>query len=223
MTSSKEVQTLDSSFLHKSENPRSLLNLRLTGNVKVLLDLLLSSVNQGILLLPESSEEKVMTDFLLLLNLLRSFCQNYDFSTEFASYGGHLLLKKILGCDSCSCQIVDAVEGVIGSISSSGCYFPIKNMLSTSNETIFNPPTRHRFCDENTAEFSIYLRKIPLSMYGTGQDAVGYILWSSAVILSRFLVNNKIILHDKNVLECGAGLGILYIFIYIYVCINTCI
>eukprot|EP00596_Hydrurales_sp_CCMP1899_P010625 CAMPEP_0119051870 /NCGR_PEP_ID=MMETSP1177-20130426/73346_1 /TAXON_ID=2985 /ORGANISM="Ochromonas sp, Strain CCMP1899" /LENGTH=316 /DNA_ID=CAMNT_0007031225 /DNA_START=480 /DNA_END=1427 /DNA_ORIENTATION=- len=84
----------------------------------------------------------------------------------------------------------------------------MKNMLSTSNETIFNPPTRHTFCDENTAEFSVYLRKIPVSMCGTGQAAVGYILWSSAVILSRLLVNNKGILHDKKVLECGAGLGL---------------
>jgi hypothetical protein len=207
MISFKEVISLDS-FLKKGQDPRSLLNLRLTGSVKLLLDQLLSSVDQGILLLPKSLDEKDMIDFLLLLNLLKSFCQNYDFSTEFASYGGHLLLKRILSYDSCSCDIIDAVEEVIGSITSSGCYFPIKNMISTSNVTIFNPPTRYKFGDEDTAEFSVYLRKIPLSMYGTGQDAVGYILWSSAIILSKFLVNNKNLLYNKNVLECGAGLGI---------------
>lgn len=207
MTSFIEVKTVEF-FLNKGQDARGLLNLRLTGNVKVLFDLLSSSVDQELLLLSELLREKYISHFLLLLNTLECYCQNYDFSLEFASYGGHLLLKKILRCHGYSSDIVDAVEEVIGSTVSSGCYFPTKSMISSEpSGTAFSPPTIHKFGDDNIAEFSVYLRKIPLSMYGAGQHAVGYILWSSAVILSRFLVSNKSILSCKTVLECGAGLG----------------
>ena len=215
-------------YLVSGWTDRALLDLRLSGAAKPLVDSLRDIYHKMLV----SGSDYDSANLVRILSILDTLCQDYDFSTDFATFGGHMLLKKLLNADHTDSDVTDAIENVVCSISTSGCAFPLKNIVTNNSAESIVKPTICRFsqgqqssfqskddvnsmvteshCDSaNSNEFAVYLRSIPVSMYGTGQHAVGYLLWSSAVILSRFLVSNEaLLLREQSVLECGAGLGL---------------
>jgi predicted nicotinamide N-methyase len=60
-------------------------------------------------------------------------------------------------------------------------------------------------CNNNV---TIFLSEVPQKMTGIGHFAVGYILWSSSIILSKWLLERYDMIRGKCVLELGAGLGL---------------
>ena len=222
------------SLIDHSSNAREVLCFRLSGGAKLLVDLLTQQYedilhNRKLNQTSSTSQaDQSLHTFLKLLAICHSYCRNYDFSADLAIFGGHMFLKKILMSNSTPSDIVDAVENVIGSITLSGCMFPLKGVISLGNIENIVRPTKCEFMkvprytsllngskfsesddERDHQKFVVHLRSIPLSVYGTGQHAVGYLLWSSAVILSRFLVQNEqLLICNKIVLECGAGLGL---------------
>ena len=220
------------SYLEKSLDARALLSFRLSGGTKFLTDQLNQQYQHVLRMkinIPSSSstvQQECFDRFLRLLSVFVSFCENYDFSADFAAFGGHMLLKRILTSDCDIPDVMDAVESIVGSIGLSGCTFPMKSIVSDNPMQSVIKPTACTFTEApksskeqgeisndyfvtDSMEFTVHLRSIPQSVHGTGQHAVGYLLWSSAVILSRFIVQNEGgTVHNKTVLECGAGLGL---------------
>ena len=221
-------------LVDRSSDARAALCFRLSGGAKLIVDFLVQQYEymlDNLKSIPTSSRSQAdesLSTFLKLLAICQSYCRNYDFSSDLATFGGHMLLKKILMSNSTPSDIIDAVENVIGSITLSGCIFPLKGVISLGDieyiirPTIcefiklpkLSPPSnevklRDSIDERDHQNFVVYLRSVPLSVYGTGQHAVGYLLWSSAVILSRFLLQNEEqLIRNKIVLECGAGLGL---------------
>lgn len=209
---------------------RALLDYRLSGGVEFLINLLAEYRNTTIAdfdhekcSCPRKFEE-LHTKTLELLEILGVCCHDGDFSTDFASYGGHAMLKKLLADGSVSSELTEEVENIICAITLSGNKFPSRTISSHSSSVIVQP-TKFKFSerpilqedvddDKNVTRcehgaLTVYLRSIPASIHGTGQHTVGYLLWSSAVILSRFIIQNESkIVRDRVVLECGAGLGL---------------
>jgi Lysine methyltransferase len=210
--------------------PRALLDYRLSGGVEYLIILLAERYNaiiadiNGEQCSSPRKHEEMHTNAQELLEILGVCCHDCDFSTDFASNGGHAILKKFLADSSMSSELIEEVENIIGAITLSGNKFPSR-MISSYSVSVIVQPTKFKFFgssnlhevigdDENMTrrtheEFTVYLRSIPASIHGTGQHTVGYLLWSSAVILSRFIIQNEAkLVTDKSVLECGAGLGL---------------
>lgn len=137
------------------------------------------------------------------LNLLSTLCADYDFSYQFGDFGGHNLLKRHMRdypeyFDMC-CELITVITG-------SGCKFPMsKNILHV--EQVLRP-TPYLFDTDSKDSIQILLRQIPASMHGEGQIAVGYIIWSAAVILSRLICSYSYYFKSKRVLEIGAGTGL---------------
>lgn len=205
-------------------NARALLDYRLSGGPQFLVNLLAQQYQivlteikgETFELMNQSSAEIFET-----LTILSCCCQDCDFAIDFALFGGHKLLKQVLAIDYVNSDLVEGVHDVICAITSSGNIYPSRNLVSDKTSEIVRP-AMHRFTElsreckgldeklsNNEIFFTVYLRSIPLSIIGTGQHAVGYLLWSSAVILSRLIVQNKeTLVRDKHVLECGAGLGL---------------
>jgi Lysine methyltransferase len=205
-------------------NARALLDYRLASGPKFLVDLL---AKQHQIILADMKAEtfestnQSVVDIFETLTILSCCCQDCDFATDFATFGGHKLLKQVLAIDLVISDLVDGVHDVICAITSSGNIYPSRNLVSDKSSEVVRPSI-HKFtefsreCKRSDEEqsidsenFTVHLRSIPLSIIGTGQHAVGYLLWSSAVILSRLIVQNKeTLVQDKRVLECGAGLGL---------------
>jgi hypothetical protein len=146
------------------------------------------------------------------LNFLTRCCANYDFSYQFGDYGGHIILKQIIKNLP---EFNDECYELISTIAASGCVYPMtKNILS--QEEIMRPLiyqfTRQQDQGQGEGkddrEFTVILRQIPASMHGEGQIAVGYIIWSAALILSRWIAMNSSFFEKKLVLEIGAGTGL---------------
>lgn len=205
-------------------NARALLAYRLADGPKFLVSLLAKQYHN---LLADTKQlrfqltNRIVVNILETLVILSSFCKDCDFAADFATFGGHILLRQFLSIDFMIPDLIEGVNDVICAISSSGNIYPSRNLISDKASEIVRP-AKHKFTelsrdfkgpdrqpyieDEN---FTVFLRSIPLSISGTGQHAVGYLLWSSAVILSRLIVQNKeTLVRDKCVLECGAGLGL---------------
>jgi Lysine methyltransferase len=205
-------------------NARALLDYRLAGGPKFLVDLLAKqhqTVLADIKTETFDSTNQSIVDIFETLTILSCCCQDCDFAVDFATFGGHKLLKQVLVIDLEMCDLVEGVHDVICAITSSGNIYPSRNLVSDRTSEVVRPSI-HKFTElsreckvleakqsVHSENFAVYLRSIPLSIIGTGQHAVGYLLWSSAVILSRLIVQNKeTLVHDRRVLECGAGLGL---------------
>jgi hypothetical protein len=149
------------------------------------------------------------------LAILEMFSHDYDFSVDFAERGSHLFLKRLLMHEDENVSV--AAERVVSAITSSGCGFPLKKVMNARNDTDGSRPPFLDFIERSGTDkdapgldeaLRVYLRSVPQEMYGAGQHAVGYILWSSAVVLSRLIVSNRLLIKGKTVLEIGAGLGL---------------
>lgn len=144
-----------------------------------------------------------------ILRVLEIFCRDFDFSYDLGKFGGHFKLKRLLQGDDSTIQ--NLTGEVISSIITTGCYFPMKVDVGSKDTRI---PSSFTFQDRAEIPSSIspvltmYVRTVPKPMHGIGQHAVGFILWSSATILSRIIIILRNLFRRKTVLELGSGLGL---------------
>ena len=139
--------------------------------------------------------------------MLKLLSADYDLSCEFGAAGGHSLLKKLLLADTM--PVTELIEDIVAAVTLSGCVFPSKAMITDDVRELTTIPVVHTFYEGINGQcFNTFLRKVPRRMHGVGQAAVGYVLWNSAIVLSRLLVHNRDLLKDKTVLEMGAGVGL---------------
>lgn len=213
----------------ESLSPRALLNYRLCGGAKMLADSFTEQYrNLRFIVSRKSSCDAVSTEMetaaaLESMRKLRSLCRDTDFAADFAAFGGHAVLKEVLNAECCSECVKESADDVVCSILMSGNTFPSRCLLGAARPTVCNfVDASENFRGDNDylsveepigskdiSKFTVYLRSIPGSIHGTGQHAVGYLLWSSAVILSRLLIqNNGKLVRNKVVLECGSGQGL---------------
>ena len=212
MIESMKIYDLNNESSRIIPSVRCMLLLRLSGGVHLCLKQLTQQY-QELRFHPSTSDSPTPSESMLLqtLQLIHDFSTHYDFCFEFAAIGGHSLLKKLLLVDSSF--IIELTEDIIGTITRTGCTFPTTtiNVMSEDDvrEGLVLMPTIHKFRDDESL-FHIYLRKAPQRMYGNSHErVVGYVLWNSAVILSRWLITNeKVLIRNKSVLEIGAGLGL---------------
>lgn len=122
-----------------------------------------------------------------MLLILSALCVDFDFSFQFGSYGGHMLLKRAMKMDS----TLELSDSVVMAIINCGCSFPMPKDIAFKENIV--RPLRYRFTvgsetspPKSTLELDIVLRQIPTAMHGEGQSAVGYIIWSAAVIMGRY-------------------------------------
>ena len=213
----------------ESLSSRALLSYRLCGGAKLLAASLTEQYDDLRLILSgESSCDAVSAEMetaavLELMRKLNLFCRDSDFATDFATCGGHVVLKEILSAECTSEHIKESADDVVCSILMSGNTFPSRSILAAARPTVckfFDASESSRGDNDiesievpigsrGLQEFTVYLRSIPGSIHGTGQHAVGYLLWSSAVILSRLIVqNNEKLVRNRAILECGSGQGL---------------
>jgi hypothetical protein len=149
--------------------------------------------------------------FFRLLVLL---VQDYDFSFQLGDYGGHALLKQSQRLQGkLPVNIGNIIDEVIAAILECGVQFPLA--MSTSHKESVVKPLVFEFkvrpviipdissavltlagpasgpspvLEDGEHTLGVYVRQVPAGMHGAGQAAVGYVMWSSAVILSRWYV-----------------------------------
>lgn len=156
------------------------------------------------------NNDKLMTTLLCL----ETCCKDYEFSCSFGNNGGHSLIKRLKKTysssnDDVDNSILEVLESIECNIISSGCTYPIVSLTlvdNDSNDDKFLPDIfTFNYINDN---YHVFLKRVPKSMHGHGQKSVGYILWSGAIILSRWINANNDQITDKRVLEIGAGLGL---------------
>ena len=134
----------------------------------------------------------------VFLRLLLLLCVDYDFSFQFGNSGGHQLLKLTQRFqERLPPNVGNLVDEVIACILDNGIQYPMQ--MSVCHHEMVQKPLIYNFRtkrliyerDETETENSIcvYVRQVPVGMQGAGQATVGYVMWSSAVILSRWYVS----------------------------------
>jgi hypothetical protein len=173
----------------------------------------------------------------LILSCLDLCSKDYEFSHDFGISGGHTIIKKLKkkynnntnnndDDDDDDNEILELIETIECNIINSGCTYPIIALTYQDNN---NDNTDH---DDVNIEYkpdifhfnnldTIFLKRVPKSMHGHGQVAVGYILWSGAIILSKWLHGNNHLLVDKDVLEIGAGIFFNFLFLLVVIMMKT--
>ena len=174
-------------------------------------------------LLKELTEPTNPSSLESYLSFLMACCQDYDFSYQFGDSGGHLIIKKILKTFP---EYSELCYELISTITRSGCLYPMPMNILHREHVIM--PLIYQFHTQQQRQsssaslspspslpqtqpqssFTVILRQIPDSMHGEGQIAVGYIIWSAALILSRWISLQSKFFQRKLVLEIGAGTGL---------------
>jgi hypothetical protein len=136
-------------------------------------------------------------DLAALLRVLLLVTADYDLSFQFGDYGGHALLKQCQRLGTLPIHVENMLDEVIGTVLDSGVQFPLPTSTS-HKESVVKPltfdfrvkPVILTRADEDGSEMQetmrVYVRQVPAGMHGAGQATVGYVMWSSAVILSRW-------------------------------------
>jgi len=202
---------LDALISILSSSYRSLYNFFLYENgVTFLLSLLKSHID-------DDNDSRLMR----ILSCLDICSKDYEYSNSFGNNGGHQLIKRLKkkysSIDSSndndsSSDMLELLESIECNIISSGCVYPIICLtpITDNNDDDKYLPDVFTFNQiDNDDKYHVVLKRVPKSMHGHGQKSVGYILWSGAIILSRWINYNNDIIKDKTVLEIGAGLGLL--------------
>lgn len=149
---------------------------------------------------------------------------------EIGREGAHLFLSRIIKLDifsieCCSCNdedINEANQDAIIEIQDLACEiaaysksFPlqaipyIREDLLARLPLVFNIFPVLEACDENEYKndgVTVLVNQVPDRQ--SAQKDVGFVMWPSAVVLSRWLVSNPTELHGKSILELGAGCGL---------------
>lgn len=163
-----------------------------------------------------------LTSLTYFLRVMALGCAEYEFS--YLSYCHHafLSIKKLLsasfflsncGHDSdseCVETASEYLDEVISSIITSGFSYPGK-CVQVVDMIDYDEKIKCDMFTFKTKEDSIsaIVRKMQRKMHGEGQQAVGYVMWSSAVILSRIICRySDTLVQGKSVLEVACGLGL---------------
>ena len=80
---------------------------------------------------------------LELMKKLSSFCRDSDFASDFATVGGHTILRELLNSDSSSECVQESADDIVCSILMSGNTFPSRSILPTPRPTAIAPITPH--------------------------------------------------------------------------------
>lgn len=140
-----------------------------------------------------------------LLMLVQTACRkDAFFAAEFGVLGGFQALvhtsawlQKEGHTDALEC-----LEETVGAIVCSGCASFPRVPLEPSW-----PPLSYVFNDATARTFGVVLRRVGKDFH-FDQSAVGYVLWSAAIIQSRWLCAHPAFSLDQDVLELGAGVGL---------------
>jgi predicted nicotinamide N-methyase len=195
------------------KNLRFLIDFRVFHNgVQILHDIMIKNSIENINLVNNGNNNdsnNYDTSFQYILAILETiFLIDYDFIQDFVNIGGYLNLKKIMKSNTSNDTIND-IESLISTIISSNCNYS-NNIFSIeeNNQNKIVNIKEFKFQTKNNS-ISIWIRNVPnKKMYGEGQKGVGYVLWSSSIILSKFLLRNCELTNNKNILEIGAGLAL---------------
>lgn len=137
-----------------------------------------------------TSKEHDISNFITFLKV--QCVKDFDFLYELRAAGGLKILCKILEEKDLSENETFAIDNII-------------EMLVNTDFSI--EKYRKPSLEFNYSDVSISLREVRSSMVGKGQKSVGYIMWTSAKVLSNWISINADVVKGKDVLEIGAGLG----------------
>jgi len=169
--STRNIEEIFEELVYETDdNARKLLDFRLNGGVLRLVEKLRGTCR----------EEPIILKFL---GILKKLCEDADFSYDFCQLGGQAYLKS---CSCLSYAVQELAEDVIATIIHSGYIFP-------SPIDVFEPHLKQpkmiqfksKISKSENETIELYLRSVGKSMHGVGQFGVGYVLWSSSIILSR--------------------------------------
>lgn len=148
--------------------------------------------------------------------------QDRSLSEELGLEGLHVLLAKIIKIDP-SCyereedqDAVMEVQDMACEISSMVPSFPMRKSPLSHQELSDRLPLSFSITPIDFDDFlrgtddqravTILINQVKARQ--SSQADVGFLMWPSAVVLSRYLVTNPGVLSEKNVLELGAGCGL---------------
>ena len=150
---------------------------------------------------------------------------------EIGKEGAHHFLSRIMKIDIFSidsCQgnndtvneanqdTIIEIQDLAGEIAASAKSFPLQASPYVGEELLarlpmtfkLNPMTRFNECETGNNEDGITILINQVTDRQSAQKDVGFVMWPSAVVLSRWLVSNPTVLRGKKVLELGAGCGL---------------
>lgn len=170
---------------------------------------------QYLITLPPSEEEAI----LILLCALEPFTEDIDCAALLGVSGVHRYLKGAMaGARDTSPRVQEAAAELVARICGSGCMFPMEAQPLVESES-FRPPLRYHLGaevshsedeaqgrHEGEGAVEIVLRRPPEQM--SEHFDVGFVMWSAAVVLARWLHLHRPLLRGRSVLEVGAGLGL---------------
>lgn len=149
------------------------------------------------------------------LDAIACFAHDPDCAAFLGVTGGHrALLSLTEGQDAVqlaphqakaapSDQLCEAAGQMVAAICQAGCPFPMRREAVVREE--FRAPLRYAFQTAQGA-IEVLVRPVPEPM--SEHFTVGYVMWSAAVILARWLHAHPEAVRGKRVLEVGAGLGL---------------
>lgn len=174
------------------------------------------------------------TETLGLLRVLRIYRTISELdpvlAEEIGKQGAHLFLSRIIkldisSIDCCSCNDEDTneanqddiieIQDLACEIASFSKSFPLQASPFMREDLLSRLPLVFRIfpilqnCDESEySKDGITVLINQVTDRQSAQKDVGFVMWPSAVVLSRWLVSNPTELHGKTVLELGAGCGL---------------
>ena len=161
------------------------------------------SISSGVSKDPRTQEVRRVLDILASIAV-----QDPTLNEEFARQGSHNTLRRVLQVD------VDALS----SEEDNDCVIELQDLAATAlgtRSTRLAPFTRDELLTRLPLVFdikaddrieSIWIQQVPSRQ--SAQADVGFVMWPSAVVLSRYLLANPSLIEGRSVLELGAGCGL---------------
>eukprot|EP00546_Thalassionema_frauenfeldii_P001272 CAMPEP_0178934686 /NCGR_PEP_ID=MMETSP0786-20121207/24024_1 /TAXON_ID=186022 /ORGANISM="Thalassionema frauenfeldii, Strain CCMP 1798" /LENGTH=406 /DNA_ID=CAMNT_0020612543 /DNA_START=92 /DNA_END=1312 /DNA_ORIENTATION=+ len=159
----------------------------------------------------EQREESMRVKLLLLI-LKRIAMVDSTLDEELAKEGSHVMLAKIINVD---CGILNKeadqdflmeMQDIACEIASMSSSFPIRISPFTNEELAKRLPLLFDEAVESHGRACVLINQVNIRQ--SAQKDVGFVMWPSAVALSRWLLCNTNELEGKDILELGAGCGL---------------
>lgn len=174
-------------------------------------------------------------NLLSLLNLYSSLSRlDPILSEEMAREGGHAVISSILrwerndevveGDDDD--DVISEIQELACCIASSSSFFPMRYSPFSEEELEHRLPklfnihpigTTAAACDDDDDNYlaasSTQILMNQVTCRQSAQEDVGFVLWPSSVILTRWILTNPSVIRNKHILELGAGCGLVGIAI----------
>lgn len=172
-------------------------------------------------------------DMLFVLSLYGRIAKlDVTLNDEVAMEGGHVLLSRLMKLDVTSISHTESEQDAIMEVQEMACEiaalsqcFPRRLTPLTRDELEQRLPLVFRFrlktseCiqrygyqnpkqqNETCEELVVLVNQVNARQ--SAQKDVGFVMWPSAVVLSRWLISNQALFRGKTVLELGAGCGLV--------------